>query len=144
MTRELKNDWRKVGISIVWLTQLQILNAGFVSLGRLPDGVGSGLKPESLNVLRSSDVLVPSLGFGVVRAIDVERRLFYVVTDLDETVLGAVNCLTMGPTVRLPDGILISQRSISKTTTPPYVKQARSKNLLSTPWQRHSKPKPDN
>ena len=130
---------------MTWLSlQLQILNTGFVSLGQLPAGVGTGLKSGSLNVLRSPDILVPSLGFGVIRAIDVERRLFYVVTDLDASVLDDVNCLTMGPTVRIPDGILISQRSVSKTTTPPYVKQARSKNLLSTPWQRHSKPKPDN
>jgi hypothetical protein len=113
---------------------------GFVSLGQLPPGVSSGLNSESLNVLRSSDVLIPSIGFGIIRAIDVERRLFYIMTDLDDNAVACINCLTMGPTIRLPNGVLIGQ----KTIRPPYVTKGNSKCLLSTPWQRHSKPRPEN
>ena len=64
--------------------QVKILNTGFVSLGHYSDG--PELKSDSLNVLTNPEVLVPSLGFGIIRSIDIERKLFYVITDLDDKV----------------------------------------------------------
>jgi hypothetical protein len=103
--------------------------------------MGQALKEGVLNVLRSPDVF-PSLGFGVIRAVDVGRNLFYVITDADEDTLAGVNCLTVGSTVRLPNGVLAGQGSAAAEQ--PYTSKKQSKCLLATPWQRYSKPRTDN
>lgn len=40
---------------------------------------------------------LPCLGFGVVRAIDVESKLYYIVTPVPEDVLATVNILILVP-----------------------------------------------
>jgi polynucleotide 5'-hydroxyl-kinase GRC3/NOL9 len=50
----------------------------------------------------TSTVLFPCLGLGLVRAIDRNRRLLFVITPLDITTLQAVNCLTIGSNLHLP------------------------------------------
>lgn len=116
---------------------VKILNTGFVSLGHLPDEQSQELKSETLNLVNNPEIIVPSLGFGVVRSVDVKRKLFYVVTNLDQETLMSVNCLTLGVNIRLPNGLLITQNSAKQ----PYVSTNNSACLLSTPWQRHNKPK---
>jgi len=49
-----------------------------------------------------------NLGFGFVRGIDTQKRLFYVITPLPLQEMQFVNCLTMGA-VTLPNGIIGSQ-----------------------------------
>lgn len=144
----LPNNYKKYSLSrsfvrTAFLSQVKTLNTGFISLGHLASGENiPALKPDALNVLRNLHILIPSIGFGIIRSIDAERKLFYIITNLDDQALENVNCITMGPTVRLPNGILANQNS--QKSTLPYLSKANSKCLLSTLWQRHNKPRPDN
>jgi hypothetical protein len=49
-----------------------------------------------------------NIGFGFVRGVDTEKRLFYVVTPVPPEEMEFVNCLTLGA-LTLPTGIIGSQ-----------------------------------
>merc|ERR1719510_2277639 len=64
-----------------------------------------GLKPPKL---LSENAITVNIGFGFVRGVDTEKRLFYLVTPVPSEEIESVNCLTMGA-VTLPTGIIGSQ-----------------------------------
>lgn len=103
-----------------------VLNTALVSLGK----VNSPKKG-----LISNDIIVESLGFGVVCGIDKELNLLYLKTALKEDQLKQINCLTAG-SIFLPPGIFQTQK------VAPYV-QEKSKltTPLNVPWQRSAKPR---
>ena len=49
-----------------------------------------------------------NIGFGFVRGVDTEKRIFYVVTPIGLEEMQLVNCLSMGA-VTLPTGIIGNQ-----------------------------------
>ncbi len=53
--------------------------------------------------------LLQCYGFGVIRAIDIERRLFYVLTPVDRATLTRVNVFARSSTIDLPTCFLFSQ-----------------------------------
>ena len=53
-------------------------------------------------------VISQNIGFGFVRGVDTEKRLFYVVSPVPPEEMECVNCLTMGA-LTLPTGIIGSQ-----------------------------------
>ena len=58
--------------------------------------------------LVSQQAISRNLGFGFVRGVDNQKRLFYVVTPVPPEEMQSVNCLTLGAII-LPTGIIGSQ-----------------------------------
>ncbi|TWW57147.1 polynucleotide 5'-hydroxyl-kinase NOL9 [Takifugu flavidus] len=69
-------------------------------------------------VLLSQAPICPCVGFGVLRGIDKERGLYFLLTPVDPSVLRNVNCLLLGA-ISLPACILTSQPGFDGET--PYV-----------------------
>lgn len=66
---------------------------------------------DKINVYTLLDVTVQCFCFaspGVVRGIDVERGLYYLLTPVDPSILRKVNCLLLGA-ISLPSSILTTQ-----------------------------------
>ncbi|XP_023343250.1 polynucleotide 5'-hydroxyl-kinase NOL9 [Eurytemora carolleeae] len=84
---------------------------------------------DDYSVLNNSPV-VESLGVGVVRGVDEEKRLIFVSTDIGEAHLQTVNCI-VGGCLTLP-GALFSQQKVPS----PYICEEPG-NPLSLPWQRN-------
>jgi len=120
---------------------VRVLNMSFVSLGHVDTLLHSKSSTQKLNILEDKDMVVPALGFGIIRSIDAQRQIFYIITDLPIEVLKDVNCITYGSKIRLPDGI-IARQSQEKNSLP-YVTASETQSLLETPWQRSFKPKND-
>ena len=81
---------------------LEDLNMSLVSLGVYE---GKNDNEEELEFV-SEDITVESKGFGLVRGIDADKRLCYILTPLAAEVK-TVNCLTLG-TIHLPKAIYLS------------------------------------
>ncbi len=115
---------------------LGVLNMSLVSLGHLESRSKDSAKIEFV----ASEVIVPSLGFGVVRGIDAERRTCYILTSLPLEELNMVNCLTVG-SVQVPNGIYLSSAT-GKTRNPrPFVaKRPKENTPLNSTWQKSTKP----
>lgn len=69
-------------------------------------------------VLLSQSPICPCVGFGVLRGIDMERGLYFLLTPVDPSVLRKVNCLLLGA-ISLPSCILTTQSGIEGEL--PYV-----------------------
>lgn len=89
-------------------------NASLVGLCCLGEKVSSRGGP----VLLSQAPLCPCVGFGVLRGIDMERGLYFLLTPVDPSVLRKVNCLLLGA-ISLPSCILTTQSGVEGET--PYV-----------------------
>jgi len=87
---------------------------------------------EAYSILNTSPV-TESIGTGIVRGVDKDRRLIYVATDVEEEMLKQVNCL-VGGSLCLPSGLLSKQKVPS-----PYLDPEPSDNPLDLPWQRNKK-----
>uniref|UniRef100_A0A8C5HPM8 Polynucleotide 5'-hydroxyl-kinase NOL9 n=1 Tax=Gouania willdenowi TaxID=441366 RepID=A0A8C5HPM8_GOUWI len=79
-------------------------NASLVGLCCLAEKVESRRGP----VLLSQAPICPCVGFGVLRGIDVERGLYFLLTPIDPSILRKVNCLLLGA-VTLPSCVLTAQ-----------------------------------
>jgi len=86
-------------------------------------------------VLEATNNTMPSLGWGLVRNIDMTAGVLYLVTSIPSKVLDKVNCLLVGST-KLPDSIILS----NKQKGSPYLATS-SANPLDCAWQRHHKPR---
>lgn len=60
-------------------------------------------------LLDSDKVPLRVLGFGFVRAVDLERHIFYVVTPLELATVQEVNVFARGTNIDLPQYFLVSQ-----------------------------------
>ena len=106
-----------------------VLNMSLVSLGSVD------------RVIDQNDI-IESKGFGIIRGIDPERRLFYVLTDCDSNPedLETINCITSG-SINLPNGIFLTKVS-NKLKHSPYVESKPPlETPLNVPWQRSGKPR---
>ncbi|XP_028663228.1 polynucleotide 5'-hydroxyl-kinase NOL9 [Erpetoichthys calabaricus] len=92
-------------------------NASFVGLCSVAEGVSSSGKVGS-PVLLSHTPVCDCLGFGILRGVDAEKGLYYIVTPLAPSKLRNVNCLLVGSVV-LPHSVFKSQAGTKDMT--PYV-----------------------
>lgn len=79
-------------------------NASLVGLCCLGEKVVSNGGP----VLLSQAPICPCVGFGVLRGVDMERGLYFLLTPVDPSILRKVNCLLLGA-ISLPSCILTTQ-----------------------------------
>jgi len=117
-------------------TVLAVINLALVDLCRVEDKYVR--KPDCsnlYNVLGNSVPMMPSLGVGLVRNIDMSAGVLYLATNTSSLNLNNVNCLLAG-TTRIPDSVILS----SKQKGTPYIASSSS-NPLDKSWQRHHKPR---
>ncbi|XP_070812440.1 polynucleotide 5'-hydroxyl-kinase NOL9 [Pituophis catenifer annectens] len=83
------------------------LNASWVGLCHLPDQVPC--KAEGPVVLSSSQTpLCDCLGFGIVRGVDMTKKLYYILTPVAPENLHRVNCLLIG-NIAIPNCVFLNQ-----------------------------------
>lgn len=116
-----------------------LINASLVSLSHVPSEIIRRSSEKNLGIVSKHHVPL-CVGFGVVRGVDREKSCVYIVTNLEESQLHAlqVNCVTVG-CVRLPDSVF--QCQAVSTIRAPYVSRAKSSNPMAEPWKRSGKPK---
>jgi polynucleotide 5'-kinase involved in rRNA processing len=54
------------------------------------------------NPQKQGNVLLPCIGLGLVRSVDLKRRLLFIITPVSTAKVQSVNCLTIGTNVNLP------------------------------------------
>ncbi|XP_073325716.1 polynucleotide 5'-hydroxyl-kinase NOL9 [Pagrus major] len=89
-------------------------NASLVGLCCLGEKVSSRGGP----VLLSQAPICPCVGFGVLRGVDMERGLYFLLTPVDPSILRKVNCLLLGA-ISLPSCILTTKHGFDGEM--PYV-----------------------
>jgi len=115
---------------------LAIINLALVDLCTVNDQ--STAKPSDISmycVLNPSAQVMPSLGIGLVRNIDMSSKVLYLATNATLSVLDKVNCLLAGST-RLPECIMMADKRKGLS----YL-AANSSNPLDNCWQRSYKPR---
>ncbi|XP_052779860.1 polynucleotide 5'-hydroxyl-kinase NOL9-like [Mya arenaria] len=105
--------WRNVCVHVcsmeVQRSQIMYaLNASLVGLCKADISQGERYYDEG-PVFMPPDTIFQWIGFGIVRAIDPEQKLFYIVTSLSEEELGEVNSIVKGG-VTLPEYLLTLQK----------------------------------
>lgn len=138
--------WKDVCVQILHCDDIsyanicQVLNLGLVSLGFVDLTVTEHQQQQQPIAVIDKSLIVPSIGFGIIRGIDSDQQLFYVTTSLSEEEVKNINCLSLG-SIALPNGTLITQGQVKHA---PYVGRRKLKGPLHSPWQRHHKPKNEN
>ncbi|NWI19819.1 NOL9 kinase, partial [Crypturellus soui] len=100
------------------------VNASWVGLCRLPGTVRSQTDGP---VLLAQAPLCDCLGFGIVRGVDMERKLYHVLTPVAPESLRLVNCLLLG-NIAVPNCVLVSQQGIEGEI--PYVTSEYNYTIL--------------
>ncbi|VDK57874.1 unnamed protein product [Anisakis simplex] len=72
-----------------------------------------------------NEVMLRCFGFGMIRAIDIEERLFYVLTPVDRQLLNEVNVFSKGANIDIPNAFLSQQ----KARDAPYVVRCNKNGL---------------
>ncbi|XP_065744299.1 polynucleotide 5'-hydroxyl-kinase NOL9 [Phocoena phocoena] len=94
---------------------LYAVNASWVGLCKILDDVrGYASGP----ILLAQTPICDCLGFGICRGIDMEKRLYHILTPVPPEELRNVNCLLVG-TISIPQCVLKSQRGLEGTI--PYI-----------------------
>lgn len=115
---------------------LAVFNVSLVDLCRVEEKyTRRNSNPSMYSVLGSSVPVMPSLGVGFVRNIDISNGVLYLATDVDTNLLDQVNCLLVGST-KIPDCLLLSQKKKGSN----YICK-ESTNPLDNSWQRFHKPR---
>ncbi|MFH4978092.1 hypothetical protein AB6A40_004801 [Gnathostoma spinigerum] len=65
--------------------------------------------PEMVEIIHSDTVYLKFYGFGFIRAIDVEKKLFYMITPVPKATLKHVNTFARGTKINLPSIFFTSQ-----------------------------------
>lgn len=115
---------------------LAVMNLALVDLCKVEEKYVR--KPDNISlyrVLGKSLPMMPSLGTGFVRNIDITAGVLYLATSIPTPTLDSVNCLLAGST-RIPDSVLLT----NKQKGSPYLANTSS-NPLDMSWQRHHKPR---
>ncbi|NXA56529.1 NOL9 kinase, partial [Nothocercus julius] len=100
------------------------VNASWVGLCRIPDTIRSQTDGP---VLLTQTPLCDCLGFGIVRGVDMERKLYHVLTPVAPENLRLVNCLLLG-NIAVPNCVLVSQHGIEGEI--PYVTSEYNYTIL--------------
>ncbi|NXH16365.1 NOL9 kinase, partial [Bucco capensis] len=91
------------------------VNASWVGLCRIADAISSqGQGP----VLLTQTPVCDCLGFGIVRGVDMEKKLYHVLTPVPPESLRLVNCLLLG-SIAIPNCVLVGQQGVEGEI--PYV-----------------------
>uniref|UniRef100_A0A915AB24 Polynucleotide 5'-hydroxyl-kinase NOL9 n=1 Tax=Parascaris univalens TaxID=6257 RepID=A0A915AB24_PARUN len=103
---------------------LAVLNCAFVALCSVRweedhiKGRQHVLNDEDMpGIIEGEDVVLQCVGFGFIRAIDLNERLFYVLTPVAEEALPEVNVFAKGVNIDLPNVFFTQRRSVEA----PYV-----------------------
>lgn len=115
---------------------LAAVNLAVVDICEVPPEIIRKSRAPGLYSILKQTPLVPSLGFGVIRNIDVTEQVLYVSTCVSPHLLKQANCLVAGST-RLPDCVLFAHKLKGDT---PYL-ALETENPLDLPWQRNFKPR---
>ncbi|XP_008150076.3 polynucleotide 5'-hydroxyl-kinase NOL9 [Eptesicus fuscus] len=94
---------------------LYAVNASWVGLCKILDDVGGYTEGP---VLLTQTPICDCLGFGICRGIDMEKRLYHILTPVPPEELRNVNCLLVGA-ISIPQCVLKSQHGFEGTI--PYV-----------------------
>jgi polynucleotide 5'-hydroxyl-kinase GRC3/NOL9 len=98
---------------------LRVLNAAVVALccdtqTYAVANTSTSSASDAVQLLTTVPRLARCLALGVVRAVDVQQRVFYIVTALDDTQLAHVNTLVLGALTVPPDAIVqIASHNVS-------------------------------
>lgn len=104
-----------------------VLNMALVSMGTFKG-------PRPLSGILHNDVIIETKGFGIIRAVDQVKKLYYIVTNLNEDMLTEINCLTCG-SIFLPKGVYLTQK-IKESSNPYLETEPKLMTPLNSPWQR--------
>uniref|UniRef100_A0A8C5KU06 Polynucleotide 5'-hydroxyl-kinase NOL9 n=1 Tax=Jaculus jaculus TaxID=51337 RepID=A0A8C5KU06_JACJA len=91
------------------------VNASWVGLCKIVDDMRGYTKGP---ILLAQNPICDCLGFGICRGIDMEKRLYHILTPLPPEELRTVNCLLIG-TVSIPQCILTNQHGLKGAI--PYI-----------------------
>ncbi|KFQ10339.1 Polynucleotide 5'-hydroxyl-kinase NOL9, partial [Leptosomus discolor] len=91
------------------------VNASWVGLCRIPDEIRCQSEGP---VLLTQTPVCDCLGFGIVRGVEMEKKLYHVLTPVPPENLRAVNCLLLG-NVAIPNCVLVGQQGVEGEI--PYV-----------------------
>lgn len=130
------------GLANMNMAEHQVLDAlkgNLVALCKYPDeflnqAVFEGANPEhSLRLIqfqnRLPDAVIEWLGYGIVRAIDLEEKKIYVLTPLDPKVIRtSVNCVILAGSIGLPNSLLCDQEGTNDPS--PYALNDVHRNKL--------------
>lgn len=94
---------------------LYAVNASWVGLCKIQDDVRGYTNGP---ILLAQTPICDCLGFGICRGIDMEKRLYHILTPVPPEELRTVNCLLVGA-IAIPHCVLKCQRGIEGTV--PYV-----------------------
>ncbi|PNJ48049.1 polynucleotide 5'-hydroxyl-kinase NOL9 isoform X1 [Pongo abelii] len=94
---------------------LYAVNASWVGLCKIQDDVRGYMNGP---ILLAQTPICDCLGFGICRGIDMEKRLYHILTPVPPEELRTVNCLLVGA-IAIPHCVLKCQRGIEGTV--PYV-----------------------
>lgn len=88
---------------------LYAVNASLVGLCRIPGGVKTHADGP---VLLSQSPICDCFGVGIIRGINLERRLYYILTSIPVAKLKQVNCLLVGA-VTIPNSVFRNQAGVT-------------------------------
>ncbi|XP_076811215.1 polynucleotide 5'-hydroxyl-kinase NOL9-like isoform X2 [Clavelina lepadiformis] len=97
-----------------------VLNAAVIGLCAVSDDVFVNLKQTSDNSLLPAPPTFPCLGLGLVRGVDPESGMIFIVTDLTLGLLERVNCVVFGNYSFL-EPLMLQYSKMSAGYRPPYV-----------------------
>uniref|UniRef100_A0A8B9T0V8 Polynucleotide 5'-hydroxyl-kinase NOL9 n=1 Tax=Anas platyrhynchos TaxID=8839 RepID=A0A8B9T0V8_ANAPL len=100
------------------------VNASWVGLCRIPDEIRC---QNDGPVLLTQTPVCDCLGFGIVRGVEMEKKLYHVLTPVPPENLRQVNCLLLG-NIAIPNCVLVSQEGIEGEI--PYVTSEYNYNIL--------------
>ncbi|XP_074780829.1 polynucleotide 5'-hydroxyl-kinase NOL9 isoform X2 [Athene noctua] len=100
------------------------VNASWVGLCRIPDEIRC---QSDGPVLLTQTPVCDCLGFGIVRGVEMEKKLYHVLTPVPPESLRLVNCLLLG-NVAIPNCVLVGQQAVEGEI--PYVTSDYNYSIL--------------
>ncbi|KAM4872277.1 polynucleotide 5'-hydroxyl-kinase NOL9 isoform 2-T2 [Thomomys bottae] len=102
---------------------LYAVNASWVGLCRIMDDISGYTRGP---ILLAQTPICDCVGFGLCRGVDMEKRVYHIITPVPPEELKTVNCLLVG-SVNIPPCIFCSQRGLEGTI--PYITTDYNFNL---------------
>uniref|UniRef100_A0A8D0FBC8 Polynucleotide 5'-hydroxyl-kinase NOL9 n=1 Tax=Strix occidentalis caurina TaxID=311401 RepID=A0A8D0FBC8_STROC len=100
------------------------VNASWVGLCRIPDEIHCQTDGP---VLLTQTPVCDCLGFGIVRGVEMEKKLYHVLTPVPPESLRLVNCLLLG-NIAIPNCVLVGQQAVEGEI--PYVTSDYNYSIL--------------
>uniref|UniRef100_A0A8C8BG18 Nucleolar protein 9 n=1 Tax=Otus sunia TaxID=257818 RepID=A0A8C8BG18_9STRI len=100
------------------------VNASWVGLCRIPDEIRCQTDGP---VLLTQTPVCDCLGFGIVRGVEMEKKLYHILTPVPPESLRLVNCLLLG-NISIPNCVLVGQQAVEGEI--PYVTSDYNYSIL--------------